>query len=169
MLNNLHKARLNQRLNVCRRWSYSPLIYFCLNQALKTCRSLTSTMTCRSAISCTPALHKMMTVPVASRPLLPALPAIWMYSPVRNIKETSISCCAARLWFTIKENNQREDQNLAADFWNRCRRVFWCCQTRRSWQACSPPLRTSLWQTAPEREGRHGFTVFKCHSGWCLN
>ena len=42
---------------------------------------LTSIMTWRSAISCTPVLHRMMTVPVASRPLLPARPAIWMYSP----------------------------------------------------------------------------------------
>lgn len=42
---------------------------------------LTIIMACRSAISWTPDLHKMITVPVASRPLLPALPAIWMYSP----------------------------------------------------------------------------------------
>lgn len=44
-------------------------------------------MTCRSAISWTPALHRMMTVPVASRPLLPALPAIWMYSPERIVEK----------------------------------------------------------------------------------
>lgn len=43
--------------------------------------ALTSIMTCRSAISWTPALHRMITVPVASKPLRPALPAIWIYSP----------------------------------------------------------------------------------------
>lgn len=53
-------------------------------------------MTCRSAISWTPALHRMMTVPVASRPLLPARPAIWMYSPVRHRKrDVAVSVCIA--------------------------------------------------------------------------
>lgn len=169
MLNNLHKATLNQRLHVCRRWSYSPLINFCLNQAPKTCRSLTSIMTCRSAMSCTPVLHRMMTVPVASRPLLPALPAIWMYSPVQKIKEASISCCAARLWFPIKENNQREDQT-----WQQIPEtgavVFSDAVKHDGPGRHVHPHGERLCSKQHLREeGRQGFAVFKCHSRWRLN
>lgn len=55
-----------------------------------------------------------------------------------------------------RTGQRRRGSNLAVDSWSRCRRVFWCCRTQRSWQACSPPWRKSRWQTAPD--GRE--TVF---------
>lgn len=39
----------------------------------------------RTALSGTTSLHKMRTVPVLSSPLLPARPAIWMYSAGFNV------------------------------------------------------------------------------------
>lgn len=111
-------------------------------------QELTIIMACRSDISCTPALHKMITVPVASRPRRPALPAIWMYSPESAAHERLTDLKHE------DENRWKRASNLAAGFWSRCRRASWCCRTPPSSPACSPPSRTSRWRKAPERAGR---------------
>lgn len=87
--------------------------------------SLTIIMRCRSAISGTRPLQSRMTVPVGSRPLRPARPAICTYSPGSRSRKVEPSCLRMESNTTVRAGmfTPMAKVSVANKTWDRERRV----------------------------------------------
>ena len=108
---------------------------YCQTVALKFYH-LTSIILCNSDISGTSPLHKIMTIPVVSKPLRPALPAIWMYSPGSNVRLCVPSCFVILSNMTVRAGilTPMANVSVANRSWKRIqekitRFLFWKCET----------------------------------------